>query len=349
MVGVVRQQAAEKVSPDCRDHVAVVEREGIAAVAALDQRLMQMPAARHHVGQRWAAHEAGETAVAPRDLLHRRTEQDHGVGGGEPDLRAERELALARPELDLDRAQRQAERLHAAADLLQHRIELIEPRLGEVLESLGDQADLRRGRRPGGVLRREARIDDAEQVEFDLEPGHEIEAGGAEPRQCVAVDPPRRERHRLAVGEIDVAQHPAGARRPWQHAKRRRVRDHDEITAALHFLEAEAAARREHRKRGLVGGVLGEQRRRHGDAALEGGRRRLRHQSLAAQDAVLVGERKPHQFELVLLDRLQSGLRGGGLLVVPQTMAIDEARRGRSARALRHQCPLAQLLVAWRS
>ena len=55
------------------------------------------------------AHEGGVVAVALRDLLGGAAEQHHGVGGLEAGAGAERELDLARPELDLERAQRQAE------------------------------------------------------------------------------------------------------------------------------------------------------------------------------------------------------------------------------------------------
>ena len=85
--------------------------------------------------------------------------------------------------------------------------------------------------------------------------------------------------------------------------ERGRVGHHDKIAAALHLLHAEAAARREHRPRGLVRGVLGEQRRRHGDAASHQRRRIGRHHGLAAQHAVLVGKREADQFEVLFLDR----------------------------------------------
>jgi hypothetical protein len=55
-------------------------------------------------------------------------------------------------------------------------------------------------------------------------------------------------------------------------------------------------------------------------------------QSLAAQHAVLVGERKPHQFELVLLDVLRDRRRGLGLFVGPELVAVDEGQRGGTAR-----------------
>ena len=106
----------------------------------------------------------------------------------------------------------------------------------------------------------------------------------------VAAAGARGERHRLAVGEIDVAQEPAGLVRPGQNAERRRIGDHDEVAAALHLFHREAATRREHRIDRPVRGVLGEQRGRHGDAAAHRARRLGCEQGLAAQHAVLVGE-----------------------------------------------------------
>ena len=122
-----------------------------------------------------------------------------------------------------------------------------------------------------------------------------------------------------------------GAQR--QHPECRRVGDHDEIAAALHFRHVEAAAGREYRTGGLVRGVLGQQRRRHGDAALHQRRRILGHHGLAAQHAVLIGEREAHQFELVLLDRLRDRLGGARLLVGPKTVPLDEAGGGAVAEA----------------
>ena len=53
-----------------------------------------------------------------------------------------------------------------------------------------------------------------------------------------------------------------------------------------------------------------------------------RHDGLAAQDAVLVGKRQPHDLEPVLLDQLVGLDRGLELLVAPQPVALDEAVRG---------------------
>src|SRR5689334_18838785 len=47
----VRKQTAEKIATDRGQHVAIVERKGVDVARLLDQRLMQMPAARYHVRQ----------------------------------------------------------------------------------------------------------------------------------------------------------------------------------------------------------------------------------------------------------------------------------------------------------
>ena len=304
---------------------AFIADESIAAAAKLDQRLVQMPAARKQIRQTRPAHEARETAVAPRDLFGGGAEQDHGVGSGKPALRPEGEFALARPQFDLERAQRHAERGDAAADRRQRRIDLIETRFGQILVALRERAHVGRLRRPARVLRRQPRILQLEEMKFDLEAGEEIEAGRCEHRKRVAEHLPRRERHRLAVGEIDVAKQPAGIWRPRQHAKRRRVGHHDEVAAALHLRHVEAAAGGEHRIDRLVRGVLSEQRRRHGDAALQHGGRIFRHHGLAAQHAVLIGEREANEFQLVFLDGLLDGLGVTRLLVGPQAVTLDEA------------------------
>ena len=66
------------------------------------------------------------------------------------------------------------------------RIDLIEARLGQILVALIEQAHLGRLRRPGGIVRRQPRIFQLEQMEFDFEPGEEIETRRLEPRQRVA-------------------------------------------------------------------------------------------------------------------------------------------------------------------
>ncbi len=348
------QQPGEILHAERRQ--AVLVREGVALVLTLDQRLMQVPAARHHVGQRRPAHEAGEIAVAARDLLHRRAEQDHGVGGFKAHERAEGEFALAGAELDLYRAQRQAERGNAAPQDRHRRIEHVEARFGEVLVALIEQAQLRRLRRPGGVLRLKPRVLQLEQMEFHFQPGAEVEAGRGQRVERLAATRAGGEWHRLAVAEVDIAKHPAGLVGPRQHAERRGVGDHDEIACALHLFHGKAAAGGEHRIDGAVRGILGEQRRRHGDAAAQCAHHFGGEQCLAAQYAVLVGEREAHQLQAVLLDCPLDGARGALLLGRPQAVAGDEVaqfggltgRHGLIPRALaRRRAPHAHSPSSW--
>ena len=169
-------------------------------------------------------------------------------------------------------------------------------------------------------------------MKLDFEPGEIVEAFTPEPRQRIAKNLPRRERHRFAVGEINVAEKPAGIGRPWQHLKRRRVGHHDEIAATLHLRHGEAAAGGEHRIDRLMRGILGEQRRRHGDAAAHQRRGVGGDDGLAAQHAMLIGERKPHQLQLVFPDRLLDRLGFPRLIFGPKTVALDEADRYSAAR-----------------
>src|SRR5262249_5066677 len=151
------------------------------------------------------AHEAREETVPARDLFGSGAEQDHRVGGRKPLLRAEGELALARPEFDFERAQRHAQRNDAAADRLQGGIEEGEAWLVKILVALVEQANIGGARRRGRVGGPKPRILQLEEMEFDLEPGATIEARRGKLRQGVAENLPRRERHRLAVAEDDVA------------------------------------------------------------------------------------------------------------------------------------------------
>src|SRR5262249_59499973 len=99
----MREQPAQVLTSKLRQRLAR-RHEGVRTTSPLAQRLMQMPAARHDVGQLRPAHEACVIALAPAALLHGAAEQHHGVGRCEPDLRMEGELALAWAKLDLDRA-----------------------------------------------------------------------------------------------------------------------------------------------------------------------------------------------------------------------------------------------------
>ena len=204
-------------------------------------------------------------------------------------------------------------------------LDLVEALLGQILIAVRQQAD--RGRAAGlaGVLGRHMRVVELEQVEFDLEPGDEIIAALAELVHDRAIKLPRRERHRLAVAEIEIAQHPARARRPRQRAERQGVRHHQRVGGAFHLLQPEAAAGGEHGKHGLVRSVLGKQRGGDAAAAFQRGQRLAGDQRLAAQDAVLVGKGEADGFEFLLFgDRAQAARR---LALLRPTTARDARRK----------------------
>ena len=167
MVGVVkaarrarmREQAGEEVPAERRQQLA--RRSSTNALAPVRRsrsdwcRCQPLDITFGSFGR---AHEARVIALAAADLLHGAAEQHHGVGRREPDLRLERELALARTELDLDRAQRQAERHDIAAHGLEDRLDLIEAGLGQILVALREQAHLGRAR-PARWRRRDRAAD----------------------------------------------------------------------------------------------------------------------------------------------------------------------------------------------
>src|SRR6202035_5292698 len=88
-----------------------------------------------------------------------------------------------------------------------------------------------------------------------------------------------------------------------------------------------AAAGGEHRKYRLVRAVLGEHRGGDAAAAFQRGQRLGHHQRLAAQDAVLIGEREADDFELLFLDDAPQPRRRLMLLVGPETVTPDKTQR----------------------
>ena len=90
--------------------------------------------------------------------------------------------------------------------------------------------------------------------------------------QLLAQQMPRREMKRHAAVEIFVAQDPADARRPRQHAKGRRIGHDGEVGRAGHLGQAHAAAARERREGAGVGGI----ERRGRDVDVVAGRRARR-------------------------------------------------------------------------
>ena len=179
-------QAAPVSVSVCSASAGVVPGAGASRMKALravwrvHQRLMQVPAAGHDVGEGRAAHEAGVVARAAQRLAHPVAEQHHVVGGRHRIGGVEHRFDLARAQFDLQRLQRQAQRLrrvlHDAQRLLGH----VDPALGQQVVAGVDHADRRRQAGPGGQLRVQVRavlrVLDAVDVELDLQPADHAEA-----------------------------------------------------------------------------------------------------------------------------------------------------------------------------
>ena len=272
-------------------------------------------------------------AVALGDLLGGTPEQDHGVGGPEAAFGAEGELDLAGTELDFKRSQGKAEGHDVAAQDLEDRVHLVVTLLGQVLITLVEQRDL--GWLAGlaglsGIAGAEARLLDLEEMEFDFEAGEEAVARLAELRQCLLADMARAEWHRAAVGEDDVAQHPARVRCPRQHTERGGIRQHHHVGRTFPLLGAEGSAGAPDREHRSMGGVLQQHRRGEAQTAGDGRGDFAGRQRLAAQDAVLVGEGEADDGEPVGLEAALDLARGGLAVVGPQTGLLGEMHRGQA-------------------
>src|SRR5882724_5844036 len=130
---------------------------------------MQMPAAGHRVRKRRAAHEGCMVAVTAADLFDRVTEQHHVIRRAHALGGAKYELDLAGPELELDRGQVEAKCEYLTAQNIGDRLDAVETQLREMVVAVVNQLDLGRRARLAAVLEREPRVQQARNVELDLE------------------------------------------------------------------------------------------------------------------------------------------------------------------------------------
>ena len=186
----------------------------VAARARIDQRLMQMPAARIKALDAGPRHEGCEMAHAPADLSRRRAENEHVIGGGERVARRECALHLTRSPFVFDRAQRQTKRLIAIGERAQHRLHQIH---------VGFRMIMIPGLN-GGCGDGLSRFKGLERLAQQLA---------------------RREMKRSPIVEIFVAENPPRARRPWQNAKGRGIWNDGDVRRACHLVQPHAAAAHE--------------------------------------------------------------------------------------------------------
>ena len=236
------------------------------------------------------------------NLAHGGAGECHQVRGLQSRAGTEGDLALARPEFDLQRPQRQAEALQTLADVLVDGIDGVVEFLAQILVAFGGQ---RHVGRPAGLRRilwPQPRIDEAEQVKFQLRTGHQAIASRGQAGEVCAGEIAGGQRHRPAIGKAQIAEDPAGMRRPRQDAERGRIGHEHQVARTRHLRQPDAAA-------GLKGGedravrrILQQQGGRAADAALEPAHRLRRDQRLAAEDAVLIDEGEADDLDAVTLD-----------------------------------------------
>src|SRR5215471_2480377 len=135
---------------------------------------------------------------------------------------------------------------------------------------------------------------------------------------------PWREMEWHAAVEVFVAQHPADAARPRQHAKGGRVGNDSEIGRARHLVETHPAAARERGEGAGIGGIEGSSGDVDVVAGLERGTEHRNSHRFGACSAMWIGPCKAHQFEMVLLDFALELLGLPSLLLGPEAVPCDE-------------------------
>ncbi len=286
-----------------------------------------MPAARITALERGPAHEGGEVAHAPAHLSRRGAEQHRMIGSLQRRPRREGAFDLARSPLVLDRSQRQGDLPERLGERGEHRLHQIHVGFGVIGKARLRRRGLERPpaqARNAGVLVGQMIFRDPQQVPFDLQADDAPHALVGQPLELSAQQLAGRKVKGHAAGEVFVAQHPADARRPRQHAERRRVRNDREIGRAGHLVEAHAAAARERREDAGIGGI--ERGGRHVDvvAGLERGEESLDRHRLGARGAVRIGPGQPYEVELFFLDSALELLGLPSLLIRPEAVSFDE-------------------------
>ena len=177
------------------------------------------------------------------------------------------------------------------------------------------------------ILLAQLLLRDAQEVPLDFQTHDEVHTLVREPFEVFAQQLPGREMEGHAAVEIFIAQHPADAACPRQHAKGRRIGNDGEIGRAGHLVETHAAAARERGEGAGIGGI--ERRGRDIDviAGLERGEESRHRDRFGARGAVRIGPDKAHEMQIVLLDPALEILGLPSLLVGPDPMPCDERER----------------------
>ena len=252
-----------------------------------------MPSRREEVRQSGPAHECGQQPTAAADRLHCGPEHDHGVSRYQSGQGTEGELHLPGTPLILHRPGRQADVVQAVAQRADRALDAIEPGFGEELVSLLEDLDRRWRRRGARLVQADAIAGQANDVVLHLEPRGVRVAGLVESLKLLAHDGAPIERHRPAVAEVDITEHPAGAIRPGQDSKGRWVGHDNHVRETGEFLDAKATACAERGREHGVGGVEAVDRAGEVRPIAHRRDRRLGREELGAWHAVLVDKHNP--------------------------------------------------------
>jgi hypothetical protein len=168
------------------------------------------------------------------------------------------------------------------------------------------------------------RVLDLEKMELDLEASDKVEARSFEPAERSLVKKARRERHWLAIREIEVAQEPGGFWRPRQNAKGARDRDHDHVPGTFEIPQSNPRACGEHREYGSVRGVLQQKAADDVAAMPQDSRQLVDYDRFASKKAVLIGKAEADDLDLALRSFLFQLGGTRSILIAPQPVTVDE-------------------------
>ena len=311
-----------------------------------------MPSRREEVRQSGPAHECGQQPAAAADRLHCGPEHDHGVSRYQSGQGTEGELHLPGTPLILHRPGRKADLVQAVAQRADRALDAIEPGFGEELVALLEDLDRRRRCRHPRLVQADAIADQADDVVLDLEPRGVRVPGLLESLKLLAHDGAPIERHRPAVAEVDITEHPAGAIRPGQDSKGRWVRHDHHVGEAGEFLDTKAAARAERGWKHRVAGVEAVDGAGEVRSVAHRRDRGLGREELGAWHAVLVDKHDPHRAQLLVANLGRHPACRLELLLGVQSVLGDEPRYADAVVGLRavvlllHTAPLCS---AWPS
>ena len=324
------EQTGDPMLAKLRQWFARLWHEQVLACLTMCKGLVEMPARCVEAGNRRSAHEAGQVAVTPCDLLHRIPEQTHRVGHFQARHDIERDFELTRGKLIFDAAQRHAKGQQMLADDRHDGVDLVEVILEVKGIALGDRLDARRlggGAKGPDRLGGQAWVDDSCQIELDFQAGVERIAFMGEVGERALEDRARAQGKGIAVRQIQISKQPTSLVCPWQYSECRGVRHHHRVGRTLQPAVVEATSRRERIECYGAASVMKE--RRHGDFRSRGERRLDRGygQALASQQPVLIGIGQADDLQTFRFDPCQDLCRSGTLLRRPKVMTFNKFLR----------------------